>query len=211
MFDKTMMRGFLAAWAATMLAGAAMATQLVYDNGPPSPTDGGINATDPWCVSDSFTLTKRTTLQSIVLGLENDYPDYTGTPASVAWCIGSSACADDIDEGVSSLTTLSSTSYANNVVVFESSFSVDDILQPGTYWLSLNDMVASGYSIFVWDVDNGPSTAVIGYNGSVLGSVASESFQLYGKQVPEPAALRLLGSALLGVGAVYLRRRRAKG
>jgi hypothetical protein len=189
--------GWLAATRASALP------TIVYDNGP---VNGNLNAFyigSGGSISDSFTLSAPTTITQAQFGAWVDAGD---TPTSVDWSIGSSAFNNDFGSGTGTLTNtpfLFNNSFGDDV--YESKFSLSDVLGPGTYWLTLGNGVASTPSDPVfWDQNNGPSTAT---DGESL--IASESFQLFTDSVgsgisgaiPEPAGpmLVVLGAAALMV------------
>ena len=89
-------------------------------------------------------------------------------------------------------------------------------LNPGAYWLTLQNAVTTQGEPLYWDENSGPSQA----QESSLGTIPSESFQIIGNSssttgcggsvgaspaceppIPEPGTLVLFGSALLGMGA----------
>lgn len=80
-------------------------------------------------------------------------------------------------------------------------------LNPGTYWLNLQNAVSADGNPVYWDMNSGvgchsigcPSEAVV----SSVGSIPSESFTILGSQSkgtsPEPISLVLFATGALGV------------
>jgi hypothetical protein len=165
---------------------------LVYDNGP---VNGVVNA---WTISlghsasDSFTIGSSTTLTEAQVGL---WAFSLDVPTVVQWLIGSLPYTADLGTGIAALS--SAMDYTNQFRdnVYTSTFQLSGSFTAGTYWLTLeNAMASSGEPVF-WDQTGGSSLAF----DSSQGAIPSESFQLYGSSVPEPGSL-----TLFGIGAVAL-------
>jgi hypothetical protein len=191
----------IAAVLCLLASGGAVVADTVYDNGPINGTINALTINFGFNVSNSFTLTNPSNLTGAQLGLWA-YPG--DTPSDVDWSIGSTEGASDLASGTGA--GLSSVFQFNNgygFSIYESSFSFNELLGAGTYWLTIQNGVSDGDLVY-WDENDGPSTAF--QNGA---NTQGQSFQVYGTSapsVPEPSSLALLGSGVL-LFAGFLRRK----
>ena len=224
-------RAALAAAAVMALSGAANA-DILYQNPNPissSATDvDGFTINFGFSVSDSFDLGSSSTLSSADFLALN----FTGDQISaVDWIISSDAggagtvfgqgigtSVSDVFQGVSAL----------GLDMNLDTFSLGNLdLSAGTYWLTLENAVATNDDAAYWNQGGGSSQAwedtvglmtvdnnCGGFGGPPLGgplASCAETFRINGTSgvtVPEPITLSFFGAGL--VGAAALRRRKAK-
>ena len=198
---------------ALIFGGRAQAAGLVYDNGP---INGTLNAWNlspgtGFSVSDSFTVSANTTLQSAQAGLWVGSGDFL---TSTDWAVGTTPFGTDISSGTGA--ALSNTFQFTNGIgfdIYESTFALSGAVSVGTtYYFTLLNVAAANGSAAGWDINNGPSTAfqnTIGNaNGFFFPGTNSDPFQLFGaSSVPEPSSLVLAVMGAVGGLGVFYRRR----
>ena len=205
----------------TLAAVAAMAQQVLYDDGP-------INGTvDAWTINfgfeiaDSFTLLNNSTVGGFNFGVWEFAGD---TLTSVGWEIDSEPLGGTkYGSGTASGSNLTD----RFISVNQYGYDIDNItvtglnvkLASGSYWLGLlNASVPSGNPVY-WDENSGigcggddghgggcPSSASSGG----VGSDPSEAFTIDGPggTTPEPSSILLFGPGILGLAGLLLRKLR---
>jgi hypothetical protein len=176
----------------------AMATTVVYDNGPINGTQGsGAPTISGGAVTDSFLLSS----DSIITGTANIglWLDHNNAPSSVNWSITSSPYSGVLASGTAAWNSTFLFTNAFNFDIYSGSFSIPDLLLvSGTYWLQLDTASTTPAGTTFWDRSDGPSQAFDG--PGITDPAGSESFQILGTTpvagVPEPASLLLVASAL---------------
>lgn len=222
---------------------------VIYDN-----DFGGVISTDnenidAWTVNNGFTVANSFVLSSdeTLTGINLIFWEFTGdTVTSVPWAIyddsgvtgnppsgGSPTSGLELYSGTATGDSLTDTVLETN----GQGFQIDEIsitIEPGdalsagtTYWLAINNVVASNGDPAYWDQSDGPSyywensegyaSGPLGSNDGCDGSTESgsgncsysESFQLLAgsTSAPEPGTLALIGGGLLGLAGL---RRRSK-
>ncbi|MGE5646865.1 MAG: PEP-CTERM sorting domain-containing protein [Acidobacteriota bacterium] len=202
--------------AACLIAAPAFAGTVVFDN---YPIDGTTNAYTigpadlGYSVSNSFTLNSPATLTGVNFGVWL----YSGSAvSSVDWSIGTQFFGNEIASGTASIasSTFLFSSWGYDVVSL--SFALPNIgVSSGTlYYLTLGNAVATDGPVY-WDQNNGigpDGGGIIARQTNTLGFRGAESFQLLGdSSVPEPASCALIGSGLLALGVLRLRKTRHDG
>jgi PEP-CTERM motif len=177
-------------------------------------------------VSDSFEIKSSTSLTDVYAYFWVNAGD---SPTSIDWKIGTTPFSKDISSGTSSITSVYFEQDAYGVnSVFQSNFSINGIVNPGTYYLTLGNgytRVDASYGHIphlgdlLWDVSFGPSTVQVENPVINFPVNGSNSFELYGNpapvpisepsitnQVPEPSTIILAGLGCLGIAIHALRR-----
>lgn len=164
----------------------ASANTVIYTNGAISgaSTDGGWTIDGSYSISDSFTVSETATLDSADIGLWTFPVD---VPAALDWSIGTTPFGSDVASGGGPLDNTQVGVGFGYFAVWSSTFALDATVNPGTYFLTLQDAVTSGGPPVLWDVNNGSSTAYgngIGNLAGLYGQTSnSESFTIYGTPV----------------------------
>ncbi len=181
---------------------------VLYDNGPINGTTDAWTINFGFVVSDTFSLSANSTVQGVAFGAWLFPGDVLQTAEVV---ISSAEFGGTIytDQTISfTQSGCTSNQYGYNVCT-ESGALADTNLAAGTYWLNLENAVVNTGDPIYWDENSGPSQA----SENSVGTIPSEAFTLLGNggttwccPTPEPGIVMYLGSGLLGVAGVMLRR-----
>jgi hypothetical protein len=198
--NSRMKKCILALWAFVLLSGGQVKADLVYDNGPIA-ANLGYQISGGEAISDSFTVSSTTNLTGATAGFWVVTP---AVPISVQWSIGTTALGSDVSSGIATITS-NTFRHTNGIYsIYESAFALSGAVAAGqTYWLTLQN--STPVPMF-WDVNGGPSSATFSQSGGgPLGSIASESFQLFDSvaAVPEPSTLNV--AAVIGALSLIAR------
>ncbi len=201
---------FAAALGVALFAGSAANASVLYSNGPVNGTVEGYTINFGFSVTNSFTLSSDGTANSAVIGIWNMPGD---TIQQLDWSIGSTTFGSDIASGTAATSDIFLFNNEYGYPIYADTFSLPGVsLSAGTYWLTLQNAVATNSDPAYWDQNSGPSSA----QDSSLGIEPSETFaicdtgscSLPSAAVPEPITLSLFGAGLAGAAA--MRRRKKK-
>ena len=182
---------------------------VVFSNGLINGTFGAydINSNNAnqnisYSVSNSFTLSTATLLDSVEIGLWVTQGD---VPLSLTWSIGSRPFSSNYGTGVSALSNELYRKYFDAYDVFRSTFAINSFVPIGESWLTLSNAtgVKPGGEI-AWDANSGPSKAQD--NGAPI--MQSEYFSLSSRtsEVPEPFTTTLFLIGFVALSAFRKRR-----
>ena len=156
-------------------------------------------------VSDSFTISANSTATSATF----DVWVFPGdTVSSVDWSIGGTAFGGTATTAATTGTFIENNAFGYDIYTETISLGSLD-LSAGTYWLTLENGVASFGDPVYWDENDGPSSAF----DSSEGAIGSETFTIDGTSsgpvIPEPSSLLLMGSGLLSFAGMMRRKLKA--
>lgn len=196
----------------------ATASSVLYDNtGPRSYTQTALGVTWLWETSNSFTLKSDSTANGATVAL---WVQYHGTTTSLDWAISTSPFSGDLASGTA--TNLSSTPVSAPDIesagydIHNVTFSFPDLsLSAGTYWLHISNAgPAFAWWDEAWGEGEGASQVHFAFEGvdDGISWFGSSTFQILGTSsaaTPEPSSILLVGSGLLGLGAMVRRKLKA--
>jgi hypothetical protein len=198
-----------------LLAVAPASAQILYNNGPAGPGTDAWIINSGYTVSDTLTLTRNSTVGGFDFAAWEIPED---TVLSVDWSITLQEDGGTVyGSGTANVTQAFVSVNAFGFWEYEVTAAGLNVgLNPGTYWLNLQNAVTQQGNPVFWDENSGdgcesqgcPSQA----STTVYGTIPSESFDITGTSggtSPEPRSILLFGSGLLGL--VGLLRRACKG
>ena len=198
------------------VASAPAFAGTLYSNGPVNGTFDAVTINGGQEISDSFTLTSTSTITGADFGAWL----FTGdTLSSVDWSIGTTPFGGSVS--TASTTGVFDFNNGGGFDIYTESFSTGSLtLGPGTYYLTLQNAVASNGDSAFWDINNGPSVAYFqneGASGNLNGVFEpgsnSEAFDIDGTSggpvIPEPSSFLLLGSGLVSFAGMMRRKLKA--
>ncbi len=200
---------------ALVAVGAANATAL-YDNGPSTFGAAAYSIAGGNYAEDSFTIGTSATVNGVDFAAWN-YPT-SSTTTTVDWAIFSglrapyTASGPLIASGTSSVTSSYILTNTSGYAVNTDTFAIPTTtLAKGTYSLYIgNAFDTYGAENILWDVNGGPSTALVHTNfGPFEAYQFSNTFQILGSVaggVPEPATWALMLIGFGGLGGLLRRR-----
>ena len=187
----------------------------LYDNGPIDGSRDAWTINFGYVVSDSFTLTANS---NMVNGLSFGswiFPGDVLQTAEVSITSGEFGGTTYFD-GVVSFAQSDCFGNIKGLYTCTETGSFEPVdLTAGTYWINLQNAIVSNGDPVYWDENSGMGCHSPGCPSSAsqnqTGAIPSESFTIFGQssnQTPEPSAIILFGSGVLGLGGVLRRRKR---
>ncbi|HWE99777.1 MAG TPA: PEP-CTERM sorting domain-containing protein [Caulobacteraceae bacterium] len=198
-----------AAAAALLFSGAANA-DVIFSNGATSAFNGAIMEPG-FAAQIEVPVSSAANATSIELGV---WVDGGATPVSVDWGFGQTAGSGALtDAGTANFADLVYYSTVNGFDIYDASITVSQALTAGTWYLTLQNGIASDASYVFLDVNpTGTQSTYVYSGGSLFATDDAGSFTVNGtiSPAPEPGvwALMILGAGLIG-GSFRLRRRAA--
>lgn len=204
-------------------APSSLRADLLYDNGPDNQNPSKIDTINSaHQVSDDFTLSASSVLTSAVFAEETLLGGLCGgvactatpVPASVEWCIATTAFGTNIACGTAAVTASLTGFTSGNLTDYKSAFSLPDLsLAAGKYlkyFLTLGNAVnTDGSQNDYWgttgSATSGDALLSPGFTGPGPSNLNNDaSFQIFGSTsgstaVPEPSSGGLLAVGLLSL------------
>jgi hypothetical protein len=186
---------------------SAVAQSDLYDNGP---INGGLGAWTlnfGFAVSDNFTLSSPATVDELQFG-SHMFPGDVLESAEVSITSQEFGGTSYFDQNVNFTASACFNNDYGFVVCTQTGSLNGPQLNAGTYWLTLQNAVTNTGDPVYWDENSGPSLA----SENSIGTIPSESFTLLGTSstgtgsTPEPSALVLFGSGMVGMAGLVRRR-----
>ena len=184
----------------------AIGQVLVYDNGPINGTTDAWTINFGFAVSNTFTLSDRSLINSLDFGAWV-FPGDVLESAEIL--IGTSEFDGSLFDQTVSFTQSNcvGNQYGFNVCTETGSFE-GPLLEAGSYWITLQNATVNTGDPVYWDENSGPSSA----SENSVGTIPSEAFTLLAQNgtttttssgtVPEPSSILLFGSSVLGLVGV---------
>jgi hypothetical protein len=185
-----------------VIAAVPSMASVIYSNGAINGQVQAYTINFGFSVSNSFTVSSPATMTGFDFGAWNFPGDQAVT---VDWSIGTSFFGSDVASGTASLSNAFQFTNGLGFDIYNSTASgLSVALGTGTYYLTLANATTLQGNPMYWDQNSGPSLAM----DSALGSVPSESFNIYGggTSTPEPGTFLMLGSGVLGMAGLLRRK-----
>ena len=199
------------------LAAVPSVAGVLYDNGPKGPDADAWNVSQGFVVSDTFTLLAASTVNGFSFNAWL-IPGDTQVSAELSIRTQPNGGTSFFDQFMNfTQSNCTTNAYGYSVCAETASFNGPH-LAAGTYWINLQNASIPNGDPVLWDENSGfgcdspgcPSQAYSNTHGITYGTIPSESFTIYGNgsttgTTPEPSAILLVGSGILGLIGVFRR------